>query len=88
MSRRRVLFIAMQSPILAQSAAGLLRGLGGDRFTAESASAIAASPDPRVARVLGELGIDPEAGPVAPLDHYLGRPFDDVITLCSGTGET
>ncbi len=88
MNRRRVLFIAMQSPALAQLAAGLLRGLGGDRFTAESASIVLAAPDLGVARVLGELGIDPETRQVVPLDRYLGRPFDDAITLCAGSDET
>ena len=88
MNRRRVLFIAAQRPALAQLAAGLLRGLGGDRFTVESASTIAAAPDPIVARVLGELGIDPGEQEVVPLDRFLGRPFDDVITLCAGADET
>lgn len=88
MDRRRVLFISTHTAARARLAAGLLRGLGGDRFAAASASTGSTAADPLVARALGELGIDPAGPPAAPLDRYLGRRFDDAIVFCAGAGET
>jgi protein-tyrosine-phosphatase len=87
MGQPRVLFIATRGAARAQLAAGLLQGLGGERFAAAGATADVAPPDPLAERALAELGL-PAAPEVAPLARYLGRSFERAITLCDGRTET
>ena len=68
-------------------AEGLLRHLAGDRFEAMSAGTEATHVRPLAIRAMEEVGIDISAQESKPLDGYLGKPFDYVITVCDDANE-
>jgi arsenate reductase (thioredoxin) len=68
-------------------AEGLLRDLGGDAFEAHSAGTEATAVRPLAIAAMRELGIDISGQRSKTLDHYMGQPFDLVITVCDDARE-
>jgi arsenate reductase len=82
-----VLFLCTHNSARSQMAEGLLRRLGGGRFTAFSAGTEATRVRPLAIRAMAELGIDISRQESKTLDRYLGEPFDAVITVCDDANE-
>jgi arsenate reductase len=87
MNRQRVLFLCTHNSARSQTAEGLLRQLGRDRFEAYSAGTEATRVRPLAIRAMAELGIDISGQESKTLDRYLGEPFDAVITVCDQAAE-
>jgi arsenate reductase len=87
-SPKRVLFLCTHNSARSQMAEGLLRSLGGDRFAAFSAGTEATRVRPDAIAAMAELGIDISGQESKTLDHYLGEPFDRVITVCDDANES
>lgn len=85
--QRRVLFLCTHNSARSQMAEGFLRELAGDRFEAYSAGTEASQVRPLAIRAMGEEGIDISHQESKALDHYLGEPFDLLITVCDQANE-
>jgi arsenate reductase (thioredoxin) len=83
----RVLFICTHNSARSQMEEGWLRNLGGEQFEAFSAGTEATRVRPLAIRAMAEVGIDIAGLQSKTLDHYLGEPFDDVITVCDAAVE-
>ena len=63
-------------------AEGFLRALAGNRFEVASAGTEATRVHPLAIRAMGEVGIDLIGHTSKPIDAFLGRPWNYVITVC------
>lgn len=61
--------------------------MGNDRFEVFSAGTEATFVRPVAIQTMAELGIDISHQQSKTLDRYLGKPFDDVITVCDTAAE-
>ncbi|MFN8540789.1 MAG: arsenate reductase ArsC [Thermomicrobiales bacterium] len=86
--KQRILFLCTHNSARSQMAEGLLRHLGGDRFTAFSAGTEATHVRPLAIRAMAELGIDIATHESKTLHRYLDQPFAAVITVCDDANET
>jgi arsenate reductase len=86
-TRRRVLFLCTHNSARSQMAEGLLRHLSGDRFEVMSAGTEATHVKPQAIEVMGEIGVDISSQESKTLEHYLGEPFDYVVTVCDAADE-
>ncbi len=68
-------------------AEGLLRHVAGDRFEVVSAGTQPAGLSPEAVEVLGEIGVDISHHRSKPLEPFLGRRVDYVITVCDRAKE-
>jgi arsenate reductase len=68
-------------------AEGLLRALGGARFSVASAGTVATRVRPEAIAAMAELGIDIGGQASKTLDIYLGDPWDEVITVCDDAND-
>ena len=85
--KQRVLFICTHNSARSQMAEGLLRHLGVERFEVFSAGTEATHVRPLAIRAMAESGIDISQQRSKALDRYLGKPFDEVITVCDTAAE-
>lgn len=85
---QRVLFLCTHNSARSQMAEGLLRALGGDRFTVFSAGTEATLVRPDAIAVMAEIGIDISSQESKTLDRYLSDQFDQVITVCDDANES
>jgi arsenate reductase len=85
--KARVLFLCTHNSARSQMAEGLLRHLAGDRFEAHSAGTEATHVRPLAIRAMEEIGVDISGQKSKTLEHYLGEPFDYVITVCDDANE-
>ncbi len=69
-------------------AEGWLRHLGGDRYEVFSAGIRPQGLNPLAIQVMAEAGVDISAHRSEPVDRYLDREFDLVITVCDGALES
>jgi len=69
-------------------AEGWLRHLAGDRFDVYSAGTHPSRVHPLAIRVMDEVGIDLREHTSNPIDDYLNKPIDVVITVCDSARET
>ena len=83
-----VLFLCTHNSARSQMAEGLLRDLAGDRFEVHSAGTEATHVRPLAIRAMDEVGVDFSGQESKTLEHYLGEPFDYVITVCDDANET
>ncbi|MDI3341897.1 MAG: arsenate reductase ArsC [Sphaerobacter sp.] len=83
----RVLFVCTHNSARSQMAEGLLRALGGPRFTVFSAGTEATQVRPLAIAAMAELGIDISGHTSKTLEPFLGEPFDYVITVCDAANE-
>jgi arsenate reductase len=85
--KERVLFVCTHNSARSQMAEGFLRAFGGDRFEAASAGTEARGVHPFAIQAMAEAGIDISTHESKMIDHYLGEPFDLVITVCDDAAE-
>ncbi len=82
MKKIRVLVLCTGNSARSQMAEGLLRHEGGDRFDVVSAGTHPTHLRPEAVTAMQELGIDISAQWSKPVDAFIGREFDYVITVC------
>jgi protein-tyrosine-phosphatase len=80
--RVRVLFLCTHNSARSQMAEAVLRSLGGDRFSVQSAGTEPTSVHPLAARVMASRGIDLASHRSKPMADFVGQRFDYVITVC------
>jgi len=78
----RVLFLCTGNSARSQLAEGLLRSFGGSDFEAYSAGTEPKPLHPLAVEAMREVGIDISGHRTKPLEHFLGRNFDYIITVC------
>lgn len=78
----RVLFVCTGNSARSQIAEALLKRFGGPDFEVYSAGTQPKGVNPYTLRVLGEIGIDWSKAESKPMDDFIGRQFDYVITVC------
>lgn len=88
MSKARVLFLCTHNSARSQMAEGLLRLLGGDRFTVQSAGTEVTAVRPLAITAMRELGIDIAAQRSKSLEPFVGERFDYVITVCDDANKS
>lgn len=69
-------------------AEGLLRHLGGDRFSVYSAGVAPVGVNPLAVKVMSEIGIDISDQRSKSAIEFSARQFDYIITLCDNAKET
>jgi arsenate reductase (thioredoxin) len=88
MKPERVLFLCTHNSARSQMAEGLLRHLGGGSVEVASAGTEARGVHPMAVRVMAEIGIDLRGHASKTLDRFVGKPWDDVITVCDYANES
>jgi arsenate reductase (thioredoxin) len=88
MKPERVLFLCTHNSARSQMAEGLLRHLGGGSVEVASAGTEARGVHPMAVRVMAEIGIDLRGHASKTLDRFVGKPWDDVITVCDHANES
>jgi arsenate reductase len=88
MNPERVLFLCTHNSARSQMAEGLLRHLGGASVEVASAGTEARGVHPMAVRVMAEIGIDLRGHASKTLDRFVGKPWDDVITVCNHANES
>jgi arsenate reductase len=83
-----VLFLCTGNSCRSQMAEGLLRHLAGDRFDVTSAGTHPAGLNPGAVEAMREIGVDISRQESKPVDQFLGRRFDYVITVCDRAKES
>ncbi len=79
----RVLFLCVHNSARSQMAEGLLRALGGDRFSVFSAGSEPTAINPFAIRALRDDGIDISRQSSKHVNEFANKRFDYVITLCA-----
>ena len=87
MTAVRVLFLCTGNSARSVIAEALLKQLGGDDFEVLSAGTRPKGINPFTVRVLAEQGIDTSGLRSKPIDDFIGRDFDYVITVCDSAAE-
>jgi arsenate reductase len=64
-----------------------VRHLCGESFEAYSAGIEAEEVNPHAVRVMAEIGIDISSHRSKPVQDFIGRPFDYVVTVCDKARE-
>ena len=88
MDKKTVLFLCTGNSCRSQMAEGWLRHLGGDRFEAHSAGTRPEAVNPRAVKVMAEAGVDISGQRSKPVNEYLGRNLDLLVTVCGGARES
>lgn len=83
----KVLVLCTGNACRSQMTEGLLRSLGGDRLTVNSAGITPTGLDPRATKVMAEMDIDISEQTSDQVDRYLQDHFDYVITVCDNAAE-
>lgn len=86
--KKRVLFLCTGNSCRSQMAEGWLRHLAGERFEAASAGTHPVGLNPGAVEVMQERGVDISRQESKPVDLFLGRRFDYVITVCNRARES
>ncbi|HKN84407.1 MAG TPA: arsenate reductase ArsC [Pyrinomonadaceae bacterium] len=84
---KRVLFLCTGNSARSQMAEGLLMHTAGDRYEVASAGVAPTSIRPEAIEVMREIGIDISQQRSKPVDDFIGREFDYVITVCDNAKE-
>jgi arsenate reductase len=82
MEKSKVLFVCTGNSCRSQIAEGLLRDKAGDIFDVFSAGSHPSRVHPVAIKVMEELGIDISNHTSDPIDLYLDKGIDVVITVC------
>lgn len=86
-SKHTVLFICTHNSARSQMAEGLLNHLFGDRYQAFSAGTEKTRLQPLAVEAMKRIGIDISHHRSKTVDHFVGREFDLVITVCDRAKE-
>lgn len=79
----RVLFVSTSNAARSILTEALLRHVGGGRFAAASAGVSPTRVHPLTLEALSRAGFDHDWATAEPIEHYVGKAFDYVITLCN-----
>jgi arsenate reductase len=85
--KKKVLFLCTGNSARSQMAEGLLRNFGAEDFEVASAGVSPTEVRPEAIKVMREIGIDISGHRSKSVDHYLGKEFDYVITVCDNANE-
>jgi len=88
MQRIQVLVLCTGNSARSQMAEGLLRHDGGDGFDVVSAGTHPTRLRPEAVAAMREVGIDISGQWSKPVDAFVGREFDYVITVCDSARES
>ena len=83
----RILVICTGNRARSQMAHGWLRHVGGERVEVKSAGTAPKGVHPVAIKVMGEVGIDISGHTSDPVDDYIDRDFDLVVTVCDQAKE-
>jgi arsenate reductase (thioredoxin) len=83
----RVLFLCTGNSCRSQMAEGFLRHLANDRFEVASAGTSPQELNPGAVDAMREIGIDIASQRSKHVDHFVGKRFDFVITVCDQAKE-
>lgn len=86
--KKRVLILCTSNSARNQMAEGLLREIGGDKLTVESAGVAPSSVRPEAIEAMREIGIDISGHRSKSADEFIGQQFDYIITVCDNAKET
>ena len=84
----KVLILCTGNSARSQIAEGLLREIGGKKFTVESAGVIKSFVRPQAIEAMKEIGIDISGHRSKSVDEFTGQEFDYVITVCDNAKES
>src|SRR5436190_11791558 len=87
-SKKRVLILCTGNSARSQMAEGLLRSIAGDRFEVESAGVDPSSLRPEAIEAMNEIGIDISHQKSKPVEQFVNKRFDFVITVCDNAKES
>jgi arsenate reductase len=88
MKKIHVLVLCTGNSARSQMAEGLLRHYGGDGFDVVSAGTHPTRLRPEAVAAMQEVGIDISGHWSKPMDAFVGREFDYVITVCDSARES
>ena len=83
----RVLILCTGNSARSQMAEGLLRHVGGEAFSVESAGLEPSFVRPEAIEAMREIGIDISGQHSKSLDKFIGQPFEYVITVCDNANQ-
>ena len=86
--KQRLLILCTGNSARSQMAEGLLRHYGGDRFEVSSAGTKPTVVRPEAIAVMNEIGLDISGQRSKPVDEFVNKPLDVVITVCDNANET
>lgn len=86
--KKNAIFICTGNSCRSQIAEGLLRSMAGDRFNVYSAGTHPSRVNPMAMAVMEEWGLDLSGHTSDPIDRYLDRGMDIVITVCDHANES
>ncbi len=86
--KKRVLILCTGNSARSQMAEGLLRELGGDEFTVESAGVAPSKVRREAVEAMSEIGIDISRHRSKSIEEFAGQNFDFIITVCDNAKET
>ena len=84
----QVLILCTANSARSQMGEGLLRHLAGDKVDVFSAGRSPSSVNPLAIQAMRARGIDIAGHSSDPIDQYLNREFDFVITVCDSAAES
>jgi len=87
MFKPKVLFVCTGNSCRSQIAEGILRDAAGDDFDVFSAGSHPAHVHPLAIKVMQEWGIDISNHTSDPIDYYLDKGIDTVITVCDNANQ-
>ena len=85
---KRVIFICTGNSIRSQIAEGLMRTLGGEKWSVRSAGVAPSYVHPLAIRVMEEIGIDISRQSSKSVNEFTHDEFDYIITLCDHAAAT
>ncbi len=86
-TKLRVLTLCTANSARSQMAEGILRWLSGGRVESHSAGTHPSRVNPLAIRVMQEIGVDISAQYSKPVQEFIGKPIDVVITVCDSAAE-
>ena len=87
MFKPKVLFVCTGNSCRSQIAEGIFRDKAGDEFDVFSAGSHPSRVNPMSIRVMNEWGIDISHHTSDPIDYYLDKGIDIVITVCDNANQ-
>jgi protein-tyrosine-phosphatase len=78
----RILYLCTQNSARSQLAEALTRQRGGERVDVASAGTAPTEVHPLTQELLAMHGIDPRHHVAKAVDHFIGQPFDYIVTVC------
>ncbi len=85
---KKVIFICTGNAVRSQIAEGLMKAMGGERWTVRSAGVSPSSVHPLAIRVMEEIGIDISHQTSKSVEEFFKKEFDYIITLCDHAAAT